>query len=225
MGNLLKQLIAALGHAVRYPARRILRGAQPPPQPAPQVPAAAGSAVPAAPLLRIDLGCGTKKEPGFLGCDQHPFAGVDVVMDMSGRWPWDDNAVDEAHMSHALEHFTGPQRVHIFNELYRVLKPGAVATIITPYWCSNRAYGDFTHAWPPVSEALYSYLSKPWRKELAPDNDIEWNPAGYSCDFESELRYQLHPQIDAGNQDAVNMAVTFYKEACQDMVVRIKARK
>ena len=52
-------------------------------------------------------------------------------MNLTTRWPWQYNTVDEAHMSHALEHFTGPQRVQIFNELHRVMKPGAIATIIT----------------------------------------------------------------------------------------------
>ena len=217
MGTLLKQLIVGLWQAIWYRATRFFRRGQPPPAP----PLAIMPGVP----LRIDLGCGTKKEEGFLGCDQHPFDGVDVVMNMTGRWPWADSTVDEAHMSHVLEHFTGPQRVHIFNELYRVLKPGAAAMVITPYWASNRAYGDFTHAWPPVAESLYSYLSKPWRKLHAPDNDIEWNPAGYDCDFESEVRYELHPAIASYEEKARSMAITFYKEACQDMVVRIKARK
>jgi SAM-dependent methyltransferase len=128
-------------------------------------------------------------------------------------------------MSHVLEHFTGVQRAHIFNELYRVLKPGGAAMIITPHWASNRAYGDFTHAWPPVSENLYTYLSKQWREEFAPDNDIAWNPAGYSCDFDSQLRYDLHPAIAAGDENARNTAILFYKEACQDLVALITARK
>jgi hypothetical protein len=213
MGKLLKQLFVALGQALWYR----LTGRRPAP--------GAGAAGSAGSPLRIDLGCGTKKEAGFLGCDQHPFPGVDVVMNLTGRWPWHDNSVDEARMSHVLEHFTGVQRVQVFNELYRVLKPRAFATIVTPYWCSNRAYGDFTHAWPPVSEALYLYVSKPWRKAEAPDNDIEWNPAGYNCDFDVEVRYELHPAIKDSDENARNLALTFYKEAAQDMVVRITARK
>jgi hypothetical protein len=215
MGKLLKHLFVALGQALRYRLIGIFGGG----------PAPGGAPGTDGKPLRIDLGCGNSKKEGFLGCDQHKFPGVDVVMNMLGRWPWRDSTVDEAHMSHVLEHFTGLQRVQIFNELYRVLKPGAFATIITPYWCSNRAYGDFTHAWPPVSEFLYNYLSMPWRKQLAPDNDIQWNPAGYNCDFESEVRYTLHPQIQAGDESSRNMAITFYKEACQDLVVRIKSRK
>jgi hypothetical protein len=213
MGKLLKQLFAALGQALWY--RLTWR----------RPPLGAGTAGMRGVPLRIDLGCGTKKQAGFLGCDQHPFPGVDVVMNLMGRWPWHDSTVDEARMSHALEHFTGVQRVHIFNEMYRVLKPRAFAMIVTPYWCSNRAYGDFTHAWPPVSEALYLYVSREWRKVEAPDNDIEWNPAGYNCDFDVEVRYEVHPAFKDSDENARSMALTFYKEACQDMVVRVTARK
>lgn len=144
---------------------------------------------------------------------------------MTGRWPWHDSTVDEAVMSHVLEHFTGLERVHIFNELYRVLKPGAPCMVITPYWASARAYGDFTHVWPPVAESLYSYLAKPWRELHAPDNDIRWNPAGYNCDFESEIRYELNPLIAGYDEKARTKAINFYKEACLDLVVRIRAKK
>lgn len=175
--------------------------------------------------LKLDLGCGKSKKPGFLGVDQRSFEGVDVVTDLTKPWPWEDGSVTEIHMSHVLEHFTGPQRVHIFNEMYRVLAKGGKATIATPHWCSNRAYGDFTHQWPPVSEMLYFYISKKWRLENAPDNDIEWNPAGYNCDFEASWGHSIHQEFVTKNQERQAFAVQFYKEACQDLVATLTPRK
>src|SRR3989304_3239050 len=67
-------------------------------------------------------------------------------------WPWANDSVSEVHCSHTLEHFERRERVHVMNELYRVLIPGGKATIIVPHWASNRSYGDMTHCWPPVSE-------------------------------------------------------------------------
>src|SRR5487761_995650 len=95
--------------------------------------------------LKLNLGCGISRMDGYVNVDRRQFAGVDQVAELTGRWPWDDTSVSEAHMSHVLEHFTGEERVHIFNELHRVLVPKGKVTIITPHWCSNRAYGDFTH--------------------------------------------------------------------------------
>jgi hypothetical protein len=115
--------------------------------------------------------------------------------------------------------------VHIFNELWRVLIPGGKAAIITPHWCSNRAYGDFTHAWPPVSEMLYYYISKSWRAVNAPDNDAEWNPAGYTCDFDATWGYGLRQDLLVRNQDYQLFAMSNYKEACQDLHATVTAKK
>ena len=174
-------------------------------------------AVEVAPEIKLDLGCGTRKKEGFLGVDRRKFDGVDVVQDLLKPWAWKDGSVAEINMSHAMEHFTGLQRVKIVNEMYRVMRVGAKATIITPHWCSNRAYGDFTHMWPPVSEMWFYYLSKAWRAENAPDNDIKWNPDGYSCDFECSWGYAIHPNFVPKNQEAQQFAMQFYKEAVQDM--------
>src|ERR1700749_15267 len=168
--------------------------------------------------IKLDLGCGTRKQAGFLGVDRRKFDGIDVVHDLlKTPWPWKDGSIAEIHMSHVMEHFTGLQRVKIVNEMYRVMRVGAKATIITPHWCSNRAYGDFTHQWPPVSEMWFYYLSKTWRADNAPDNDIEWNPDGYNCDFECTWGYSIHPNFVPKNQEAQQLAMQFYKEAVQDM--------
>lgn len=153
--------------------------------------------------MRLDLGCGKNKikveGQEWIGVDAIAFDGVDAVADLSGyiwlfeksdlpglelhpttmlpeRWKLPDNSVDQVHCSHMLEHLTGEQRVHFFNELYRVLKPGAQANIITPHWSHERAYGDPTHQWPPVCSWTYFYLDKDWREVNAPH-------CGYNCDF------------------------------------------
>lgn len=166
--------------------------------------------------MKLDIGCGKNKKEGFVGVDQYAMEGVDVVLDLRGAWPWETDSVDEAHSSHFIEHLTAPERVHFFNELHRVLKPGAKALIITPHWASNRAYGDPTHQWPPVSEMAFYYLSKGWRETQAPHTDVKWNPQGYSCDFEATWGYSMHPALGTRNQEYQQFALQNYKEAAQD---------
>lgn len=198
------------------------------------------------PVIKLDLGCGKNKKEGFLGIDCRKFPGVDGICDLFvAPWEFDvdfldkhfpvdgdstdyklpDSCVTEVHCSHFLEHLTGLQRVQFLNELHRVLIPGGKALIITPHWASNRAYGDFTHQWPPVSEMFYYYLSKQWRKDNAPHNDIEWNPQGYKCDFAATWGYSVHPQIQSRNKENQDFAFTFYKEAAQDIHATIVAVK
>lgn len=204
--------------------------------------------------VKLDLGCGKNKREGFLGIDRRKFDGVDGTTDftIAGKWRFDqgtigklrlevdgksapknfvipDDSVDELHCSHFLEHLNHnqdkPERVRFLNECYRILKAGGKMQIITPHWCSNRAYGDFTHADKPVSEMFYYYLNKDWRAGNAPDNDIQWNPDGYSCDFSATWAYTVHPDLNNRNTDYQNFALTNYKEAAQDIIANLVAKK
>lgn len=161
--------------------------------------------------MKLDLGCGKNKKEGFIGVDCRAFDGVDVVADLRKPWPWENDSVDEVHCSHFVEHLTAPERIHFVNELHRVLKTGGKASIITPHWASSRAIGDLTHQWPPVGEMWYFYLSKDWRKDNAPHNDE------YTCDFSATWGYGMHPSLLSRNQEYQNHAVTFFKEAAQDL--------
>lgn len=178
-----------------------------------------------APLLKLNLGAGKSRMDGYLSVDSIPFEGLDVVADLRETWPWGDNTVSDIHMSHVLEHFTGDERVHIFNEMYRVLTPGGKAYIVTPHWASQRAYGDFTHKWPPVSEFLYYYVWRDWRLQNAPHNDIEFNPKGYNCDFSFAGGYGLNPETTAWNIERQQYAQKWYKEVCLDTHMTLTSQK
>lgn len=199
--------------------------------------------------LRLDIGCGKNKKEGFVGLDQYDIPGVDVVCDLrekEWRLKWmphyslvgkigeyvqpkteegwfrlSDNSVDEVNCSHFVEHLTAIERVRFMNELYRVMKPGAKATITTPHWCSNRAYGDMTHQWPPVSEMWFYYLSKQWREDQVPHTDKRWNPEGYDCDFEAGWGYSMHPSLLPRNLEFQQDALQFKKEAAQDIIATL----
>lgn len=170
---------------------------------------------------KLDIGCGKNKREGFTGVDQFAMDGVDVVMDVRKKWPWKNNTIEEVHCSHFIEHLTGLERVHFMNELYRVMKLGAKCTIITPHWASNRAYGDFTHQWPPVAEMYFYYLSKEWRKTQAPHTDILFNNEGYSCDFAATWGYSVNQILLTRNQEFQQFAMQFYKEAAQDIIATL----
>jgi len=186
--------------------------------------------------LRLDFGCGGNKKAGFVGVDKFAMSGVDHVLDIGkGHWPWPDNSVEEAHASHFLEHLTNwegkNERVTFFNELHRVLKPGAKATLIFPHWNSNRYYGDPTHR-EPFSEMGFYYLSREWRlgnpeKGLganAPHTDVSINPDGYACDFEAAWGYGVNPALHLRNQEYQQFAMAWYKEAINDVHATLTKR-
>lgn len=178
-------------------------------------------------MVRLDLGCGKAKREGFTGVDRIAFEGVDVVHDLSVYpWPWENDSVDEVYCAHMLEHIPARGRIRFVNELHRILKKGGKTTLIVPHWCSSRAYGDMTHEWPPVSEFWFYYLRRGWRVEEgnAPHDDAEFNPDGYSCDFDAGWGYALNPALAARNQEYQMYAMSWMKEACADIIATLTKR-
>lgn len=172
--------------------------------------------------MKIDYGCGPNKKEGFIGVDKQQFTKdgkdvVDHVMDIGReKWPWADGSIEEAHAAHFIEHLTWPERIHFFNELYRVLAPGAKCQLIFPHWNSPRFYGDPTHK-EPLSEWAFFYLLKSWRDANAPH-------APYTCDFETGYGYTLRGDLALRNQEYQQFALANYKDAAQDIVATLTRR-
>jgi len=55
--------------------------------------------------IKVDLGCGAMKQPGFVGVDNRPLPGVDIVHDLElFPWPLPDACASLVMTSHLLEH-------------------------------------------------------------------------------------------------------------------------
>lgn len=167
--------------------------------------------------MKLDLGCGNKKKEGFVGVDILNFDGVDVVHDLRQRWPWEESSVEEAHSSHFVEHLTGWERIYFFDELYRVLAPGAKALIITPDWSHACAYGDPTHQWPPMSSWYALYLNKAWRDANAPH-------VPYTCDFDWTSGVSFDEWLAVRNQETKMFAIQHYTNSARDLIVNLTKR-
>lgn len=140
--------------------------------------------------LKLDLGCGQHKREGFTGVDASPDCGAEVVHDLTVLpWPFADASVDEVYCSHFLEHLDGPERIRFMNELYRVMKPGARALIITPYWTWVGAIQDPTHKWPPIAEQSYVYFNAEQRRIMGIQH------YGIHCDFDLEYAGRMMPDV------------------------------
>ncbi len=106
--------------------------------------------------LRLDLGCGLRKTEGFVGVDIHDWEGVDVVADLTRRFPFPDSSVDEIKAYNIIEHL--PDRIHTMNEMWRICKPGAIVDILVPSTDGRGAFQDPTHVsfWNINSFKYYS---------------------------------------------------------------------
>lgn len=133
-------------------------------------------------FIYLDLGCGENKQnveslfaQGVITVEKKDNAvvkGVDLYSKSADvKWdltkfpyPFKDNSIDGIFTSHFLEHLDGNQRIKFFNELYRICKTGARVKHIHPYYKSDRAVQDPTHAFPPICENSYLYWNRDWRE-------------------------------------------------------------
>jgi len=169
--------------------------------------------------LCVDIGCGKNPKAGFTGLDALDF-GQKYVHDVRKGLPFKANSVDEVHSSHFVEHLTWAERVPFFNELYRVMKPGATATIITPMWSHECFYGDPTHK-EPMSQWYRLYLCKEWRSTQAPH-------VPYTCDFpinDQSCTGTLEQHMMTRNPEYQQEAGRSQINSTRDLVVTLKAKK
>lgn len=83
-------------------------------------------------LVSIDLGCGARTPPGFIGVDRFPLPGVQVQADMDRPpLPFSDNCADLILAFHSLEHVVDLPAV--MREICRIGKPGCQVCIVAPY--------------------------------------------------------------------------------------------
>lgn len=96
----------------------------------------------------LDVGCGKKKllskNDQVLGIDQVKLPGVDYVHDLNKLpWPVRKEYFDLIICNHVLEHLDDV--VGTMNEIWRIMKTGAVVRIKVPYHTSPGASTDPTH--------------------------------------------------------------------------------
>nr|MBC8445887.1 methyltransferase domain-containing protein [Chloroflexota bacterium] len=95
----------------------------------------------AAEPIRIDIGCGHNKPAGgYVGVDNRPLPGVDVLHNLDLGLPFPDDYADEIRAYHILEHLRDP--VWTMWEIWRVLKPNGRLVFEVP---STSGEGAFAH--------------------------------------------------------------------------------
>jgi SAM-dependent methyltransferase len=115
--------------------------------------------------------------PGWVNVDAKALPGVDVVADLercrTQPLPFPDDAADELLLSHVIEHID--DTLGLMQELHRIARPGAIATIRCPYGGSDDADEDPTHRRRFFVNS-FGYFSQPfyWRADYGYRGD--WEP-------------------------------------------------
>lgn len=110
---------------------------------------------------KLELGPGKIKNPSWasIGLSEKADPEADIFANLnSGLYYLPDECIDEIFSNQTLEHITN--RIYLFNEMWRVLKPGGFCEHWVPHNLSPYACGDPTHTWPPFSEASFQYFCR-----------------------------------------------------------------
>lgn len=121
--------------------------------------------------IKLDIGCGANKQPSWIGIDNQPLPGVDIVHDLLDfPYPLPDESVLIAKSSHVLEHIPKTQvimdggklktinpLIMVMNEIWRILKPDGQFAIAVPHGSSSGYMQDPTHA-SQINENLWYYF-------------------------------------------------------------------
>lgn len=110
--------------------------------------------------IKLDIGCGASKQPGFVGMDLRELPGVDIVHDVEVfPWPLPDECCSLAVASHLVEHINPHKGVFLkfMDEVWRVMKKGGQFMIATPYAGSVGYWQDPTHC-NPCNEYTWAYF-------------------------------------------------------------------
>lgn len=169
--------------------------------------------------MKLDLGCGQNKQPGFKGADIAPGPGVDFVVDLE-QYPWKefkDDSIEEIYASHYVEHVGDLMK--FMNEVWRIATPNAKITFIAPYYTSIRCWQDPTHK-RAISEATWMYYNREWRNA----NKLDHYPI--DCNFEvTNMVVFFVPPWDKKSEEARQFAQQHYFNVISDIVVELKAVK
>lgn len=92
--------------------------------------------------VKVQLGCGRDKWPGWVNIDQ---VGGDIQADLRKGIPLPDNWVDKIYSQDFLEHLPPEAGVPMMNEIWRVLRPDGIMEHLMPNAGSRNDYGSPSH--------------------------------------------------------------------------------
>lgn len=151
--------------------------------------------------------------PYWENVDRNAVPGIDKVVDLFRYpWPFPDNSYDGALFGHVMEHIpheikcvknmTSSEAVRFdrlaqaqdgwyafWSELYRVLTPGAVAHVLSPYAWSQGAVTDPTHT-RYITEHTFTHSMQP-----DPNSPFKYETGGINFEQVEPARFGISPMF------------------------------
>lgn len=155
---------------------------------------------------KLNLGCGHQKLKGWINIDFEPSEKPDMVLDLGkAPWPFATDSVDEALAHHILEHLPTAEFFHFLKELYRVLKPGAICSIVLPHPRHNVYMNDPTHQHPVTPDTIATFCQSNFRAMIEATGQRLtpfWRYERIDFDMEGSLNCVLDERITVEQRES-----------------------
>jgi hypothetical protein len=94
--------------------------------------------------LRLNLGCGMRRLPGYYNVDHVLLPGVDILANLEEPFSeLPDDCVEAIYCRHTLEHVS--RLLELVAEMHRVTEDGGRLELIVPHFSNPYGYSDPTH--------------------------------------------------------------------------------
>ena len=185
--------------------------------------------------VKLNLGCGKDRRPGWLNVDKFAASKPDRVIDLEiAPWPLPDDCASEVLLKHVLEHLgrDSDTFLAIWRELYRVCAPGASVRIVVPHPRHQDFLQDPTHVRPIVPE-LFTHFSLQWNRRWA-EQGLPGTPlAEYlgvdfsivSVDLRLDPHWQKWLDADPSRRQEIDRAIRTHNDVVQEVDVVLRAEK
>jgi hypothetical protein len=138
-------------------------------------------------LLALDLGAAHRKPPGYVGVDQRPEEGVDIVATLPEKLDLPDGSVGLMRAVEFFEHV--PAKVPLINELYRLLAPGGMLLVMSPSSDGRGAHQNPAHV-AHYNENSFWYYTDDQYRTFVPEIEARFQSSRLVTYFPTEWHSQ-----------------------------------
>jgi SAM-dependent methyltransferase len=180
--------------------------------------------------MKINLGSGYKRYPGFLNVDHDPLTQPDFLADLEDlHLPIEDNSVDYILAHHVLEHI-GAGFFSLMKELYRIAKHDTILEIKVPHHRSEVFFSDPTHVRPITIDGM-KLFSKAYNEEHIKLYNSS-SGFGIKCDVDFdivEFRFNPYPKwqerFESLTNEQIEEIVMDYNNVFYETIIIMKVIK
>lgn len=180
--------------------------------------------------MKLNIGSGYKRYPGFLNVDHDPLVKPDILADLENlKLDIPDSSVEYVMAHHVLEHI-GPGFFNLMKEIYRVSKDGAILDIAAPHHRSEIYFMDPTHVRPITIDSMLLF-SKTYN-QFHIDNYNSSSGFGLKLDVDFEIvDYKFNAydkwkkRFESMTNEQIEEVVMDYNNVFYETLIIMKVKK